>query len=793
MYKYFIVVLLAFLCKPTFSFSQNLDSLFYKNISSYAHEKVFVHFDKDLYASNETIWFKAYIFDGSLPTNFSTVLYLNWFAPNGDLLAQTTLPIANAVANGQFIIPKNYNKKNISVKAFTNWSLNFDSSFVFEKQLSIFDKNSFNFNQDSIKNRLSFFPEGGNLIEGFTNNLAFLASNSLGLPIDVKGVIKNSNNILIDSFSTTHNGMGVLGIQSLQANENYTAYWTVRNSTQPYITVLPKVEPIGVAMQVQQFGKKTVVELKKSKLIIANNLVLHLVATLNNEIVYHAILPNKNEASIHEINTNSFKSGVLQITILSSKFVPLSERIVFINNENFSTNIAISAKINANKKAKNTVTFLANDSLPCNMSLSIVDADVPVDTSNSILSYLMLTGQLKGRVYNANYYFNNSEDSIAQQLDLVMLTHGWRKYNWQQIAAEENVFFNHKPDTNFASIGANVFGVVKRDLLPNQQIIMFLETNLGIKKQLTLPYKKNNSFLLSGLLFYDTLKVYYNFLNNKVLNATAQVAFNNVFNDMPNVVVQNNDNKYSIFDDWAAQKKPITGIYANNSLSQKGALQDVIVRAKIKSKLDVLDEKYATALFAGGDALQFDIDQQTANANASLSILDYLRKQIPGLEVLQQEGETVVKWRKNNTNFFIDEMQQDVTLVETMNMNDVAYIKAMRPPFMGGSGGSAGGAVCIYTKNGNGATSKFGTGMLLKKLTGFSSSKEFYSPNYEQEPTINSDARTTLLWQPQLVINANNKTVSIDFFNNDFTKKMLLHLMGFSKDGRLISVYKLLQ
>ena len=44
----------------------------------------------------------------------------------------------------------------------------------------------------------------------------------------------------------------------------------------------------------------------------------------------------------------------------------------------------------------------------------------------------------------------------------------------------------------------------------------------------------------------------------------------------------------------------------------------------------------------------------------------------------------------------------DLSYLSSVNMDDVAYIKVFRPPFIGAVGGGAGGAIAIYSRKGGG-------------------------------------------------------------------------------------------
>src|SRR5690606_26336 len=114
---------------------------------------------------------------------------------------------------------------------------------------------------------------------------------------------------------------------------------------------------------------------------------------------------------------------------------PLAERITYINNEEYRFEPEITVQHwGLNKRARNEIEITIPDSLEANLSISITDMAIGGDSSGNIISQLLLSGDLKGKVYKPAHYFLNNSDTISQHLDLVMLTNGWRRFNWEDVA-----------------------------------------------------------------------------------------------------------------------------------------------------------------------------------------------------------------------------------------------------------------------------------------------------------------------------------------------------------------------
>ncbi|MFY7964670.1 MAG: hypothetical protein ACOVO1_07220 [Chitinophagaceae bacterium] len=793
------LLLITFWCIALQSKAQIVDSILNKIAIEDAVEKVYIHFDKLVYSKAETVWFKAYIMDGSFPSVQSKNFYTDWYDDNGNLIKHNSYPIFQSTAKGQFEIPEKYSGSSLHVKAYTKWMLNSDTIFLFNKYLPVLQNNTPAMSASSIKTNVQFFPEGGDIVNGIGSFIAFKATNQFGKPIAIKGFVKNSKDELIDSIKTEHDGMGSFYIAEPNILEQYTAYYKDEFNNIEYTKQLPTVVDAGVAMQVQNLGNQISVTIKRTSDVTDEKKYIKLYGIINNMMVYKANikLVNKTTQTL-QIKTDSLPTGVMQFTLFNSNYVPLAERIVFIKNDNYSFNTFINTPLkNLTKRGKNVVDITVADTLLTNMSVSITDVNVAVDSATNMYSQLLLSSDIKGNINNPAYYFLKNDDVTQQHLDLVMLTNGWRRYNWQQIASGKMPYKKFTKDTSYLQVLGNTFGMEKNDLIVKPDIFLFLQAKDSSKKQMILPLRKDGSFGMSNFIFYDTLKVYYTFLGNNKLNRSAEVAFNNgLFNTPSKYNLDTITSKYGVIDYayFEKQRKLDEEYKRLVNIKGSGVLTDVVVRAKSRGRLtSALDEKYTSGLFSGGDAYEFDLLNDTRAASA-ISVFSYLQGMVAGLQITQQDGETSVKWRQSNTSFFVDEINTDADVVGTLNVNDIAYIKVFRPPFFGGTGGSPGGAIAIYTRKGSDVKSTPGKGIPFKFLEGYASHKEFYSPNYEKQNDVTiPDVRTTLYWNPYILTDASKNKATIEFYNNDVSKKLRLILCGMNSDGKLTYIERIIE
>ena len=358
------------------------------------------------------------------------------------------------------------------------------------------------------------------------------------------------------------------------------------------------------------------------------------------------------------------------------------------------------------KRKKNVIQIDVPDTIPCNLSVSVTDAGINPSHpgEEDIFSGILLTSEIKGYVYNPAYYFSGNQDSITEHLDLVMMTNGWRRFKWNDILAGRWPVLHYMPD-DYLGIEGKVLGLTKGDLSGKE-----LTGMLGNKNNLqllTIPVQPDGKFSLSGMIFFDTVHFYYQINNDKNKSLTSRGTF----------IIKNNLLKQSIFvrpDNiaWLKQYKPDSlttekydlvaekiRLQNENKFNQLKILKEVIVRTKERSRKDSLDEEYTTGFFKGGDGYTF-VTEEDPFANSALSVLQYLQGKVPGLQISQSGSQASLSWRGGAPALFLNEMQGDVQLIQSLSMSDVAMIKVYRPPFFGAFGGGSGGAIAVYTKKG---------------------------------------------------------------------------------------------
>lgn len=778
--------------------AQQIDSLLEILDTKYLQEKIYMQVDKAYYNAGETVWFKAYLTADNLPGPISKTLYAELMDEKGMVMQRRMMPIIQSGASSSFDLPDSVNYTRLYIRAYTTWMLNFDSSLLYFKPLQIIPTKPLVKKAPApVTYSVQFFPEGGDLVDGISSRVAFKATDHQGTPVAVKGDIVDSKGKKMTSFSSIHDGMGYFTIQPI-AKEKYRAIWKDNKGLQ-HESLLPDANKQGVVLSTELTANQLNYSLKRPDSVAADYTTYQVEAQMHQRLVYSAKVNMTKKTSITaQIDTDSLPNGVLQLTIFNAALQPIAERIVFINHDNyyFITDLH-SADKNLTKRGRNSLQIDVGESLMSNLSISITDADLNPISKNeeSIYSQLLLSSDLKGYVYNAAYYFTGDADSVKQHLDLVMMTNGWRRFRWKNLLTGNWPTIKSIPE-NKLFIKGQILGLSK-SLLFQKELTGILKTKNGSTNVFTMPVNSLGEFQQDGLYFFDTAKLHYQLNNDKdkILTTTASFAFKSNFIKGPPQSISMLSGLYSPekTDSLVLLKSiSMANLLRNQTERNKvKTLETVLVRSSQKSLKQKLDEEYTSGFFSGGDGYTFTTEDDPY-AKSATSILAYLQGKVPGLQI-NTTGEGSATWRGSPTSFFLNEMNSDVSRLQTTNMNDVAMIKIFRPPFFGAVGGGTGGAIAIYTKKGGSDNSQI-KGLSVEIINGYSIIKEFYSPDYEKKPEPDAnDYRATLYWNPNVHLDKNTRRVTIPFFNSDFCKKIRVTIEGINEVGKLTREEKIIE
>ena len=341
---------------------------------------------------------------------------------------------------------------------------------------------------------VQFLPEGGHLVAGSPQIIAFKAEGSDGYPVDVSGSVLNHAGDTAARFSSEHEGMGTF-LLTPQPGETYRAISSC--DTLSVFTSLPTVQAEACALTATQTGNNLRYRILGT-VPAGSMLIAH---TRGSCHFVHPVTPNNPEGLI---KTDSLPEGILHLLLADSTGQPRTERLIYLSRPKEQWQLTLD-KPSYGKREKVTVNLaLEREGKPLagDFSVSVTDANtIKTDSlAENIRSYLLLTSDLKGYIHNPGYYFLDDSPARRHYLDLVMLTHGWRRFNTENL-------FHPEPFTpkHYVEHGQYISGHVKT--LGNKNAKLADVTAMAMNRKNIIGSAVTDSagyFTMEGLDFQDT-------------------------------------------------------------------------------------------------------------------------------------------------------------------------------------------------------------------------------------------------------------------------------------------------
>ncbi|MEX6689609.1 hypothetical protein QTN47_19045 [Danxiaibacter flavus] len=644
---------------------------------------------------------------------------------------------------------------------------------------------------------LQFLPEGGTFIAGKEQKLGFKALNVYGKGTEVKGVIKNSKGQEVTSFASAFKGMGVVSFTP-ELNQLYTAF--LENGS---MFSLPSPQPSGTLLRVTDDGDSLAIKVDASPDLAGKRFFI--VASMRGLIHARGSLRPPYELKIAK---KVFSSGVVHITLYDETAKPVNERSVFVwHNDALKLNLsshkpAYGIKDSVQLALK--VTDVNNGYIPGHFSMAVIDtSQVSVaENMENLLSYMLLSSDLKGTIEEPYYYIKNSRSAAT---DALMLTQGWVSYNW------DNSSWAYQHETAFAVTGkvSNIFNK---------------------------PFKNSSVTLFGKEGWRDA------FFLDTVTNDEGVFTFANFpefTKDSVSLVIRALNKKGKAFNVGIDLEPPTYPLYSSEKIAFSGdnILFDTIAKQYINTRTKMVEQMKAEGNFlqevvvtakaripgsknlnenGGSDET---ITEKMLDKTPKETLLDVLKAKVTGfrLGTPPKSFQWCYLINSNVVRFIIDGVDlhffyqptaatfndyllfldsylkyfsaEDIKGIEIMNRPQ--YNSAYKASYLTPAERMNSSPVTvdfsfveITTKTGQGPFLKKTPGMYLYKPLAPVFGKQFYSPRYSlpEEKTIFPDLRSTVYWNPEIITNEKGEA-NVSFYTSESKGGYVIVLQGVGFNG----------
>jgi hypothetical protein len=498
-------------------------------------EKTYLHTDRAVYAQGDTLWFKAYLVNAqdNTPIASSGNLHVELISPGAKIITSELIRMDKGLGNGDFDLPDSLAAGKYHLRAYTNWMRNFGDNFVFEKEITILNtagvaaavavapkgqtKKSATTNTATAAKHTAtalplvrFYPEGGSLVEGLSSFVAVKADDGFGNGIPALGSVVSSSGDTVAHFSCDTLGMGMFALIPVKGQSYHAVVDLAKRKAQVF--ELPSALSKGLTLQVRQTDSliRMVVSSSSDPALLA-------VKPTYTISVKHGGLPviSKNlqptaQQTVVRLPTAGLPEGINAITLYDENHKPNCERLVYIHHPGSNPITITTDKKSYQPKEKVTAHISAPPNT--NLSMAVVDSGLSPMPTEDIVSYLMLQSEIRGNIENASRYFDTTNLNRARQLDLLLMTQGWRDFVWRRLA-DTAIRISYAAEDG-VPVSGNVRDEVNEKRMPGLNLNLYAN---GAKGDKIFAAKTDSAgkFNFTGIMMYGKQNVKLSAVNNK--------------------------------------------------------------------------------------------------------------------------------------------------------------------------------------------------------------------------------------------------------------------------------------
>ena len=806
-------------------------------------EKVYLHFDNMGYFENETLWFKAYVtrtYDGHA-SDLSKVLYVELLNPTGDVLQTLKYPIDSlGQSHGEMKLDTILGSGLYEVRAYTRYMTNWGTNAVFSRVIPIFktpktegDYSDLTIATIPYHNRLpnrrdpldslyvraagegvytddlmktisvKFYPEGGDLIAGKKCRVAMLAVDDNGHPHEGEGFVMNEKGDVLTSIKTDTLGRGLFELVPDTGKLTFqmrNLKKSTRRSVQ-YFT-LPEAKRDGCTLSVDAVSEQMLATLQCSDGICGSMLGY---VIMHNGNIYRCDTLTASPLMEIELDRQAMPEGVNQMTVFDSRGAIMAERLFFLcPKPDKGDSIQVTA-ITQRLKPCGKVELELQTKPNANLSFSAMDAKTMTNgKQGNMKTWMLLSSEVRGYIHNVDYYFEADDKEHRQNADLLMLTQGWRRYDWRLMSEkytfrkaqpiEDQFYLNgqlkvyrkHNPVSNvrmYVSLynekGQSLIGNAVTDAEGNYAFKMpFLDGEWKMCIYTTRDIKKKDKEKEKRKTYYVGIDRQFS-PNPRYLTPSETTILHPL---APNAFVKNPLEEQEEEDEFI----PIT--------EKDYVLQNVTVKAKRKYftndnwrfKNEEYGKQYASLYYNADRELDKILDRGEPAPYIHDFILQKLKDRLGKYNYIPRDTKAFTSERifyviDNNDRsvsspVYLDEVKSIYivfnekisptienawTFIDTPKLNIIVYLYCHH----------------LFSSESN-------KGLRRTYFQGFNQASTFKTEDYSVIPPM-ADFRRTIWWQPDITTDAQGKA-KVEFFNNSTCEEMYISVEGMTQDGKVL-------
>ncbi len=780
--------------------------------TAHAIEKVYLHLDKSSYGFGDTIWYKAYTVIGPHHqlSALSGVLYVELISPKDSLITRQVLPLTSGIGWSDIPLAHSLKQGTYLIRAYTRWMQNEGADYFYDQCIRIGGIPPQIVRRKTAEHPdVQFFPEGGELVNGVRSRVAIKAIGTNGLGEAVKGTIEDNAGNVVADFTTRHLGMGVFALIP-ETGKSYKARINI-NGEESFTVNLRKAKETGYTMALNNNAPDSIyikIATNEQTLNQDRDKTFYIIGQNNGKVYYTSQGKLKNLVYMAGVEKSKFQTGITRFTLFSQVGESVAERIVFVDNDDdLKLNIA-TGNTTYSKRQKVKIDLTAKDGSGAtsgNFSVAVINeskVEPEENTESTIENNLLLTSEIKGYIEQPNYYFTNKSDSVKADLDILLLTQGYRRYDWKQVLSGKRQINAYNTEKTLELNGT--LTAPNGKLLSNGNVTLVATSQNMIKDTTT---DAEGRFSFNNLYLTDTSTIVLRARNaNKGSNVRIKVSVP----DYPKITTTGHIYETALLSDtaqYATPKQQYTYYQKQqraDSLKNGKTLKTITITGNKRPKQPELTN--SANLNGPGHANKVIMGDQLGSC---INLIDCLAGRLPGIILQAHKFYRVRNLARskmisvkgtgatsdNPMAVIVDGMkfdQRGYDPLSELNIDDIYSVEVLTSgAYLAIYGSNAsGGALIITTKRGGEAGNAHYTlaqpsGIITFPFTGFYKAQAFYTPKYEHAADKQTpDNRSTIYWNPNIITDKDGKA-SFEYYNADTKGTYRVVVEGIDEDGKL--------
>ena len=735
-------------------------------------EKLYLATDRPYYFIGDKIYFSGFLLDpfSLSPKLLSNFIYVELIDKENEVVSRVKIKRDSLMFHNSLMLPPDMEPGPFRIRGYTMHMLNYDKDYLFCRNVMVYDRQKPDTAAeiqvtDGKKGKkdydVSFFPESGRLMPGLQQIVAFKAVGEDGLGVDVNLKIYDSEGKKISETISMHRGMGKFSMKA-KAGEVYRVVAFDKDGFEKDFKFSCN-DPAPAAIQHVLDKDRLLFRVFMGNEVNLDS--LSFVFRCRGEILYAASVDKP--FMVFELDSGSLPAGVASVAVIDERLgVPMAERLFFVRNRTETTLEMTSDKALYGAREKVSMKFRmtasAGKPVPGILSVSVTDkSSVCIDSSRcGILPYLLLTSDLKGYVEDPGHYFRSSRGFM--ELDLLMLTQGWKTYDYHRSGPE--VSSHGYPYENSQFISGEVKGFWGNDVKSPQLVIFQPDLKLFQIVQL----EGTNRFVIGELDFPDSTVFLLQALSRKGKGATTELAID------PEVFAPETDSdRWNFTVPFPATDSSFSFPYADNGLNYNIQAARIVSRRVEEDKPFSLNSK--------------SMSESRLDKLAGMDIVTVL-SMFPGV---MRQGNAMSVRGGAPIAFYVDKVPLELSDIENIPVSDIRRIDLISGPEAAIFGiGGAGGVFSIMTKEGHYEGVERLPLLSIANVShlGWKRPDKFYQPAYEVPEVLRSavpDYRNTIAWEPALYCDSSG-VACMQFYTADRNSDYRVVVEGISSDGNIV-------